>query len=84
MVDFSIKLKEVNVSDFFYVIKVVNRLKDMKFIVCFFKLENFYIDWKMVVFIDVFFGNFNDGVGSIGVYVLWIKDRKGNCCFIVW
>lgn len=47
MVDFSTKLKENNVSDLLHAIKVVNMLNDMKYIVCFPKLEKPQTDWKM-------------------------------------
>lgn len=80
MVDLSTKLKECNVSDLLQAIKFVNKLKDMKSIVCFPKLGNPHTDWKMVYF----FGNLNEGVGNTEAHVLWIKDRKGNCCPVAW
>jgi hypothetical protein len=36
------------------------------------------------VFSDAALGNINSGKGSTGAHIIWIKDRKGNCCPICW
>ena len=36
------------------------------------------------MFSDAALGNINSGKGSTGALIIWIKDRKGNCCPICW
>lgn len=63
MIDMSIKLRSGNMVDLIRVTKIINRFKDFKSILRFLVLD--FILVKIMIFIDVFLGNLNDGVGSI-------------------
>lgn len=63
MIDMSIKLRSGNMVDLIRVMKIINRFKDFKSILRFLVLD--FILVKIMIFIDVFLGNLNDGVGSI-------------------
>ena len=39
---------------------------------------------KMVVFTDASLGNINEGTGSTGPFIIWVKDKTGNCCPFAW
>lgn len=63
MIDMSIKLRSGIMVDLIRVMKIINRFKDFKSILRFLVLD--FILVKIMIFIDVFLGNLNDGVGSI-------------------
>lgn len=63
MIDMSIKLRSGIMVDLIRVTKIINRFKDFKSILRFLVLD--FILVKIMIFIDVFLGNLNDGVGSI-------------------
>ena len=44
--------------------------------------ENMAEDWEIFVFTDASLGNIKEGKGSVRAYILWAKDRIGNCCSI--
>lgn len=85
LVDLSTRLAEASVSDLLRAIKVHGRLKDISPILFFPHLEGIPTnDWEIILFSDAALGNINDGKGSTGAHIIWIKDRLGNCCPVCW
>ena len=85
MVDMSTKLNKATVGDLVRSIKTIGRLKEINSIQSYPQLKgNEATDWEIFVFSDAALGNLNDGKGSVGAYIVWLKDRIGNCCPIAW
>lgn len=85
LINLSTKLKEASVGDLTQAIKVIGKLKDIRPKLLFpGLLGNISDDWEIFVFCDAALGNLNNGEGSVGAHIIWIKDRKGNCCPIFW
>ena len=85
MVDMSTKLNKATVGDLVRAIKTIGRLKEIRSIQLYPCLGgNEADDWEVFVFTDAALGNLNDGKGSVGAYIIWLKDRNGNCCPIAW
>ncbi|KAL5007820.1 hypothetical protein ScPMuIL_016626 [Solemya velum] len=85
LVDLSTRLAEASVSDLLRAIKVHGRLKDISPILFFPHLEGIPTnDWEIILFSDAALGNINDGNGSTGARIVWIKDWLGNCCPVCW
>ena len=40
--------------------------------------------WSIVVFTDASYANLNNGVGSVGAYVIFLADFNNNCCLLKW
>ena len=85
LVNLSTKLKGGSVADLLRAIKNIGILKDIRPVQLFPSLRGKSTeDWEIFVFSDVALGNINSGKGSTGAHIIWIKDRKGNCCPICW
>ncbi|CAC5357015.1 unnamed protein product [Mytilus coruscus] len=85
LVDLSTKLKSALVCDLLRAIKNIGKLQDIGPIQFFPSLKgNVTEDWEIFVFSDAVLGNINDGKGSTGAHIVWIKDRIGKCCPISW
>ena len=85
MIDLSTKLNEATVGDLVRAIKTIGRLKEIRSNQLYPQLlGNESNDWEVLVFSDAALGNLNDGKGSVGAYIVWLKDRFGNCCPIAW
>ena len=85
LVDLSTKLKTANISDLQRAIRNIGKLKDVQPIQYFPSLKGTpKEDWEIFLFCDAALANLNDGKGSTGAHILWIKDRLGNCCPIYW
>ncbi|CAG2239162.1 unnamed protein product [Mytilus edulis] len=85
LVDLSTKLKSALVCDLLRAIKNIGKLKDIRPIQLFPSLKGKETeDWEIFVFSDAALGNINDGKGSTGAHIVWIKDRIGKCCPISW
>lgn len=83
LVDLSTKLKGGSVADLLQAIKNIGILKDIRPVQLFPSLRGKSTE-EIFVFIDAALGNINSGKGSTGAHIIWIKDRKGNCCPICW
>lgn len=85
LVDLSTKLNKATVTDLTRAIRNVGKLKDIEVIQTFPPLQsNIEEDWEIFLFSDASLGNINDGSGSTGAHIIWIKDRLGKCCPIFW
>lgn len=85
MIDMSTKLNQATVGDLMRAIKTIGRLKEIKSTQLYPQLKGKETnDWEVFVFTDAALGNLNDGKGSVGAYLIWLKDRFGNCCPIAW
>ena len=79
MIQMSTKLKQGRVEDLVRAIKKTNKMKEICFFLTFPKL-NKCSEIKIVVFTDAAMGNINDGTGTIGAFVVWLMDNRGQCC----
>lgn len=85
LIDLSTKLKIANITDLLRAIKNIGKLKDLQPVQFFPQLQgNPKSDWEFFTFTDAALGNINDGKGSTGAHIIWIKDRTGNCCALWW
>jgi hypothetical protein len=84
MIDMSTKLKEGTVAHLIRAIKASNRLKEIKSIVSFPKMNKDIKEWKIIVLTDASLGNISNGTGSTESHVIWIVDNDSNSCPISW
>ncbi|CAC5406207.1 unnamed protein product [Mytilus coruscus] len=84
MIDMSTKLKEGTVAHLIRAIKASNRLKEIKSIISFPKMNKDIKEWKIIVLTDASLGNISNGTGSTESHVIWIVDNESNSCPITW
>ncbi|CAC5390512.1 unnamed protein product [Mytilus coruscus] len=80
MIDMSTKLKEGTVAHLMRAIKASNRLKEIKSIISFPKMNKDIKEWKIIVLTDASLGNISNGTGSTESHVIWIVDNESNSC----
>ena len=80
----STKLKQATIGDLIRGMKQVNRLKDVQLVLKFPSLNWKSSELKLVLFTDASLGNINDGIGSVGAYIIWLMDGSGYCSPITW
>ena len=83
MIKMNTKLKQGTVTDLVRVIKKISRLKDFHSYMTFPRLSK-TAELKIAVFTDASLGNINEGTGSTGAFIIWLKDNTGQCCPIAW
>ena len=81
MIDLSTKMKNVCEKDLVQVQKVIRYLQNNPLSIHYPKLCQFE-SWSIVVFTDASYANLNDGVSSVGAYVIFLVDSNNNCCLL--
>ena len=82
MIDMSTKLKSGTVTNLSRAAKTIKRLKDFKSTLRFPALN--LTSLNIVTFIDASLGNPNEGVRSTQGVIIWIMDKQGKCCPLLW
>ena len=83
MIDFSTKMKNACEKDVVQVQKVIRYLQNNPVSTRYPKLSQ-YKSWSIVVFTDASYANLNDGVSSVGAYVIFLVFSNNNCCLLTW
>ena len=78
MIDLSAKMKNACEKDLVQVQKVIRYLQNNPLSICYPKLCQ-YESWSIVIFTDASYASLNDGVSSVGAYVIFLVDSNNNC-----
>ena len=77
MIYLSTKIKQAIIGDFIRAMKQVNSLKDVQSVLKFPILNWEGSELKLVLFTDASLGNINNGISSVGAYIIWLMDGSG-------
>ncbi len=82
LIDLSTKFKKGTVDDLVRARKVIQHLKESECKIFFPKLD--VASLEILVYTDASFGNINDGLGSVGGQLIFLKDKDDNMSLIEW